>query len=146
NIYRGNSYTEIKPIPYMQVKNESRFLDKNVNLNKYYCYYITISYKNKIESNRIYSKCIKFKDKFPPNPPKNVSFLIRNKELIIIWQPPKDKDIKGFMILRNGKPIFKFFIKSYFVKIKNFKVGDIFTIISVDMADNKSKPVYLKIE
>jgi len=146
NIYRGNSYIDIKPVPYVQIKNDNVFLDKNVNLNKYYCYYITISDKHKVESNRIYSECIKFEDKFPPNQPKNVGYLIKGKELIIVWQPPEDKDIKGFIVLKNGKPIFKFLVKSYFVKIKDFKVGDIFEIISIDRAGNKSKPVYLKVE
>lgn len=145
NIYKGDSYSEIIPIPYEQIKNQNYFIDNKVNLNKIYCYYITATI-NGIESNRIYSKCIKFKDFFPPKPPINLTYIVKNKKLIIIWQPPEDKDLEGFLILKNGKPIFNAVIKSYYVEIKNYKKGDIFAIISVDKAGNKSKPAYLKIE
>lgn len=145
NIYKGKSYIEIIPKPYTYVKNSNFYFDKNVKLNNIYCYYITATIDN-IETNRIYSECIKYEDKFPPNPPKDLTYLIEKSKLIIIWHPPEDPDIVGFIIYKNGKPYTDFIIKSYYFIDRNFKKGDAYQIFSIDKTGNKSKPAYLIIE
>ena len=90
--------------------------------------------------------CIKFEDKFPPSPPENVTYFIKDKKLTIIWHQPEDEDLAGFLIYKNGKPYTNFIIKSYYFIDKDFKKGDTYQIFSVDKGGNKSPPVYLKIE
>jgi hypothetical protein len=145
NIYRGNSYIEILPIPYKQIKNENNYFDKDVSLNKVYCYYITTTINN-IETNRIYSECIKFEDIYPPHPPSNLTYLIKDNNLTIIWEPPSDNDVIGYLIYKNGKLLTNFLIKGYYFIDNHFKKGDVYAIYSVDKASNKSKPAYLKVE
>ncbi|EDP73430.1 hypothetical protein [Hydrogenivirga sp. 128-5-R1-1] len=145
NIYKGSSYLEILPLPYTQVRYKNYYMDKNVRLNKIYCYYITATISN-IETNRIYSECIKFEDKYPPSPPENLTYILDKNKLTIIWHPPEDEDIIGFIIYKNNKPYTNFIVKSYYFIDKTFKKGDVYQIFSIDKAGNKSKPVYLKIE
>ncbi len=145
NIYRGNDFDKIKPIPYKSLKNSHKFLDTNIKLNTRYCYYFTATIDS-IETNRVYSDCIIFKDIYPPKPPKNLTYIINGKDLLIIWDYPDNKDLKGFIIYKNGQPYLRFVLNSYYFIDKNWKKGDEYLIFSVDKAGNKSKPAYLKIE
>ena len=143
-VYKGSSKEEIPPIIYAKTQTD-HFLDKDVKNKNKYCYYITQKLGN-VESTPSDTKCITFLDTYPPPPPKNVSYVIKQKKLYIFWDLPKDKDIIGVIIEKKGEKILNVPIKSYYFIDTSFKKGDIYTIYTVDKAGNKSKPVYLKIE
>ncbi len=143
-IYRGNNKQEIPPIPYSYEKNNNEFLDRNVESGKKYCYYLTKE-ENTVETNRVYTHCITYKDIYPPEIPK-VSYIKKKENLIIILGTIKDKDFAGFLIEKNGKLITDIPLKTYYFIDKNYKNGDTYKIYSVDKEGNKSKPVYLKVE
>ena len=143
-IYRGENPNTIKPIPY-DTTRKTIYIDKNVKPNHQYCYYITRKEGN-IESSPSKIKCVKYVDVYPPKPPENVSYIVKNGKLYIFWDLPKEKDIAGVIIEKNRVKIIDIPIRSYYFIDTKFKKGDIYTIYSIDTSGNKSTPVYLKIE
>ncbi len=144
NIYRDKNPILIPPIPYKVIKNSSDYFDLDVKLREQYCYFITVS-ENNIESNASKIICKKFIDEFPPEPPKNANILIENKKILIVWDESPSKDVIGYIIYKNGKPITEIPIKSYYFIDNQFKNGDIYEIIAIDKAGNRSKPLTVKL-
>ncbi len=143
NIYRDKNSTLIPPIPYKIVENSSDYLDKNVKLKKKYCYFITIS-QNGVESNASKIVCEKFVDTFPPLPPKEGNILREKGKLVVIWEESPSEDVVGYIIYKNGKPITEIPIKSYYFIDNRYKKGDIYEIVAIDKAGNRSKPLKIK--
>lgn len=143
NIYRNENSNLIPPIPYKIVKNSSEFLDKNLELNKKYCYYITIS-KNGVESSSSKIVCKKYVDKFPPLPPTDGNILKENGKIVIVWEESPSKDVIGYLIYKNGKIVSEIPIKSYYFIDRSYKSGDYYEIVAVDKAGNRSKPLKIK--
>ena len=144
-IYKGDNKTTIPPIPYFLVLDKNEFEDNKVVSGKKYCYYITKELKKNIETNRVYSNCTVYKDIYPPQKPR-VSVIKKQGKLIIILGDIKDKDFIGFLIKKNGKSLTEIPLKTYYFVDKNWKKGDTYLIYAVDKNNNKSKPVYLKVE
>jgi len=142
-IYKGNRDL-ILPIPKKKVENAGKYLDKSVALNKEYCYYITSSYTNSPESNPSNKLCKTFKDIFPPEPPYDFKMIKRREGYYLIWSESPSKDVIGYIIYKNGKPLFDIPIKTYYFIDKEYRPGDVYYIVAVDRAGNKSKKVYLE--
>ncbi len=143
NIYRDENSTIIPPIPYKIVQNKSDFLDKEVELKKEYCYFITISQDN-VESNASKILCQKFIDNFPPLPPKEGNILKEKGKIVIVWEESPSKDVIGYLIYKNGKPITEIPIKTYYFIDNQYKNGDTYEIVAIDKAGNRSKPLKIK--
>ncbi len=143
NIYRDINSTIIPPIPYKIVENKSGYLDKDLQLKQKYCYFITIS-ENNVESNASKIVCEKFVDNFPPLPPTEGNVLVENGKLLIIWEESLSKDVIGYLIYKNGKPITEIPIKSYYFIDNQYKKGDKYEIVAIDKAGNRSKPLKIK--
>ncbi|WP_457642460.1 fibronectin type III domain-containing protein [Persephonella sp.] len=143
-IYRG-SKKAVPPVVYAVVKDKNSFLDKRLSYGVEYCYYLT-SYNGIVESNSSEIVCKTYKDIFPPEPPKNPELIKKGEEYVIIWTDSPSKDVIGYILYKNGKPVINTPIKTYFFVDKSYKKGDWYYIIAVDRAGNKSKPVYLNIE
>jgi len=143
-IYRSLSEI-IPPIEYAEIRNNNMFKDKKLVYGRKYCYYIT-SYNGKVESNPSETVCKIYRDIFPPKPPQNPELIKKGNEHIIIWTESPSRDTTGYIIYKNGKPLFKTPIKTYFFVDKSYKKGDSYYIIAVDKAGNRSKPAYLTVE
>ncbi len=148
NIYKGTEKEKILPVPFAKETNKNFFLDNDVISDKTYCYYITqVSRKFKnLESKPSPVRCVIYRDIFPPKPPVNPDFIDINGKRIIIWSDSPSKDVVGYLLYKNGKPIFGKPIKTYFYIDKSPKKGDVYTIFAVDKRGNKSRPSYLKTE
>lgn len=146
-LYKGEKKDLIPPIPYKKINKSNMFLDKEVQINKRYCYFITVEDREKVvESNPSEIKCIIYKDIFPPEPVKNPSFVIYKGKLFIFWDESPSKDVIGYIIEKNDIPLNEKPVYTYFFVIDKFQKGDIIKIYAVDKAGNKSSPVYLKVE
>ncbi|WP_457644249.1 fibronectin type III domain-containing protein [Persephonella sp.] len=143
-IYRSNK-SVIPPIEYAEVKNTSTFVDRRLSYGKKYCYYIT-AYNGKVEGNPSQTVCKVYRDIFPPEPPKNPELIKKGEDYIIIWTESPSKDVAGYLIFKNGKPLIKTPIKTYFFIDRSYQKGDRYYIIAVDRAGNKSEPAYLTVE
>jgi hypothetical protein len=142
-IYRGDD-TNIVPIPVKKIENNGKYLDTSLDFNKKYCYYVTTSYKNSPESNPSNVLCKEFVDIFPPKPPSNFKIIKKGDDYYLFWTESPSKDVIGYLIYKNGKPLFSIPIKTYYFIDKNYKKGDKYYIIAIDRAGNKSKKVYLE--
>ena len=142
NIYRSNREL-IPPVTLKKVKNNHKYLDNDLVFNKEYCYYITTE-NNGVESERSETVCKKFEDVFPPKPPSDFKLLKRNNDYYLIWKESPSNDVIGYILYKNGKPIFDIPIKTYFFVDKDYKKGDEYSIVAVDRAGNRSVMVYLK--
>jgi hypothetical protein len=145
NIYREINSSLIPPIPYKTVENKSDFLDEKVQLRKKYCYFITIS-ENNVESNSSKIICKRFVDKFPPLPPKEGNILLEDGKLVIVWEESHSKDVIGYLIYKNGKPITEIPIKSYYFIDNTYKKGNTYEIVAVDKAGNRSEPLKIEVK
>jgi len=54
------------------------------------------------------------------------------------------KDVIGYLIYKNGKPITEIPIKTYYFIDNQYKNGDTYEIIAIDKAGNRSKPLKIK--
>ena len=146
--YTVDIYKINKPIyypkPYTVVKNKTEYLDKNVINNRKYCYYLTTENKSGVESAPSDIKCIKYRDIFPPLPPKQPRIIKQNGVFYLIWSDSPSKDVKGYIIYINDRQITPKPVNTYSYILKDYKEGDIVKIIAVDHAGNKSKPLIVK--
>jgi len=142
-IYKGNK-ANIIPIPKKTIDNNGEYIDKSVSLNKEYCYYITSSYQNSPESSPSNIVCKEFKDIFPPEPPYDFKLIKRKEGYYLIWSESPSKDVIGYIIYKNGKPLFDIPIKTYYFIDKSYRRGDKYYIIAIDRAGNRSEKVYLE--
>ncbi len=142
NIYRSNDEL-IPPLPLKRIKNLYSYLDKDLVFNKRYCYYITTENKE-AESEKSNTVCKDFIDIFSPKPPSDFKLLKKNNDYYLIWEESPSKDVIGYIIYKNGKPLFNIPIKTYFFIDKNYKTGDKYFIVAVDRAGNRSEKVYLE--
>jgi hypothetical protein len=145
NIYRGKTEKNIPPIPYVSIKGKDTFIDKNVKLNNRYCYFITTE-KDSIESDPSSTKCVVYRDIFPPDPVKNLEGIFYKGKLILIWTESPSEDVIGYVVEKNGKLLNNEPINTYFFIVDRYKKGDIISVYAVDKAGNKSSPAYLKVE
>ncbi|MEZ0323821.1 MAG: hypothetical protein ABWJ98_05895 [Hydrogenothermaceae bacterium] len=143
NLYKVNSSQQFTVNIYKQIEGE--YLDTEVENGKTYCYYYTVYISKNIETDFSKTVCIEYRDTFPPNPPKNIK-VIENEDgsATLIWQESDSKDVVGYLIYKNGKPIIETPIKSYYFTDRDYKEGDTYTIYAVDKANNKSIPVEVK--
>ena len=142
NIYRGED-KYIVPTPVYKIKNTFNYLDKNILFNHRYCYYLTVDNEN-VESLPSGIKCKRFVDVFPPEPPSDFRLIKKENEYYLFWTDSPSKDVIGYIIYKNGKPLVNTPIKTYFFIDKSYKDGDKYTIVAVDKAGNKSKPISIK--
>ena len=142
NIYRSNDKL-IPPIPFKKVEDKKYYLDRSLSFNKRYCYYITTEFKE-VESNKSNILCKDYVDVFPPKPPTDFKLLKKDDNYYLLWEESPSKDVIGYIIYKNGKPLFNMPIKTYYFIDKSYKKGDKYYIVAVDRAGNKSKKVYLK--
>ncbi len=142
NIYRSED-KYIIPTPVYKVKNTSRFLDKNLIFNHRYCYFLTVD-KGNIESSPSSIMCKRFVDIFPPEPPLDFRLIKKENDYYLFWTDSPSKDVIGYIIYKNGKPLFNTPIKTYFFIDKSYNEGDKYTIVAIDKAGNRSKPISIK--
>ena len=143
NIYKSNDEI-IPPIPDKKINNKGYYFDKDLQFNKKYCYYLTVENDKEVESNKSNTVCKRFEDIFPPEPPSDFKLLKKGDDYYLIWDNSPSKDVIGYIIYKNGKPLFNIPIKTYFFIDKDYKDGDKYYIVAVDRAGNKSKKVFLK--
>ncbi len=144
-VYRGNNPELIPPISYKVLRKVDSFLDKDVAINKYYCYYITLK-EDTVESNPSNKVCVFYEDRFPPKPIRNPEIINFGGSLFIIWDDSPSSDVVGYILKKNGILLTPEPVYTYFFTLKDWKKGDIIEIYAVDKAGNKSSPAYLKIE
>jgi len=145
-IYKGDR-EGIPPIPMKIVENHEKngeYLDKNISHDKEYCYYLTTSFGDYPESNPSNILCKKYEDIFPPQPPYDFKMIKRKEGYYLIWSESPSKDVIGYIIYKNGKPLFNIPIKTYYFIDKTYNKGDKYYIIAVDKVGNKSEKVYLE--
>lgn len=145
NIYKVNSEEEFYPIPY-ETSKSGMSIDKNVELNKKYCYYYTLTVDKSVETEKSSTVCETFNDIFPPLPPERGKIIIYDNEATIIWEESKSNDVIGYLIYKNDKLLNPVPIKTYYFIDKNYKPSDVYKIIAVDKASNKSKELTIKNE
>lgn len=144
NLYKVENQDDFTPKPYLVVKES--YIDKNVDLDKRYCYYYTISFTDSSESQKSPTVCETFKDIFPPLPPERGKILVENNEAIIIWEESPSVDVVGYLIYKNDKLLNPIPVKSYYFIDKNYNQSDVYKIVAVDKASNKSKELIIKNE
>ena len=143
NIYKGN-LKDVPPKVYRKSINSTKFLDIHVKTENRYCYYITIPKNKYVEGIPSKTICTFYKDIFPPEPPADGFLYKQNNYALIFWDDSPSKDVKGYKVYKNKKPLFKFLLKTYYIKDKNYKKGDIYYITAVDNAGNESKPLVIR--
>jgi len=145
-IYKGD-INGIPPVPLKIIENHQKdgeYIDKSVAHEKEYCYYITTSFGDYPESNPSNIICKTYKDIFPPQPPYDFKMIKRKEGYYLIWSESPSKDVIGYIIFKNGEPLFDIPIKTYYFIDKTYKEGDVYYIIAIDRVGNKSEKVYLK--
>jgi len=143
NIYKGNSRL-VPPIVYKTSQNDTKFLDIEVKTQNRYCYYITVPKNKYVEGMPSKMICTSYVDIFPPEPPTD-AFIYKTKNFaIIFWDDSPSKDVKGYKVYKNKKPLVDFILDTYYIKDNNYKEGDIYYITAVDNAGNESKPVIVR--
>ncbi len=85
---------------------------------------------------------VKVEDKEPPLPPSGGGYLVKNGELILLWDPSPSRDVAGYVVEREGKT---FKVKSCTFKEKLFKSEILYKIKAVDRAGNMSLPLYIHV-
>ncbi len=143
NVYRGHS-RDVPPKIYQNIKKGVEFFDINVKTGNTYCYYITVPVNKHVEGMRSTTLCMRYVDVFPPKPPSD-GFLHKEKGYVLLfWEDSPSKDVKGYKIYKNGKPILNMVVKTYYFKDNNYREGDIYYITAVDNAGNESKPLIIR--
>ncbi|SNZ07970.1 hypothetical protein SAMN06265182_1116 [Persephonella hydrogeniphila] len=147
NTMKTNIYKSLKreyyPIP-VKVLKDNYYVDKQVREGVRYCYYVTYENKNGVESFPSDIKCRIYKDIFPPEPPKNPKIIKKDNKTYLVWTESSSKDVIGYIIEINGKPINKVPIKTYILQIPDYKKGIEVKIYAVDKSGNRSSPAILK--
>jgi hypothetical protein len=143
NIYKVNSKEEFIPTASYTADSE-KFVDQNVELDKEYCYYYTLSLANSVETEKSPTVCTVFKDIFPPNPPKRGKIIVKENQATLIWEESDSKDVVGYLIYKNGNLLNQIPLKTYYFTDKSYKKGDTYKVIAVDKANNKSLPLEIK--
>jgi len=136
---------------YKKLDSEATEFNDNLKTEEKTVYYLSgiIRESNLVETALSKPIVFLFKDKTPPSPPENIRYLVSPEGLLIIqWNKPQDKDIKGYSIFMstNGK-IYKNIINNELTKENKFifkkKIKKVrtyyFYIIAVDKSGNKSK-------
>ncbi len=141
-LYKVDKEDAFIPIPYKKLTTKD-YIDKDVQLDKTYCYYYTIMIDD-IESEKSKTVCKTFKDLFPPLPPENGKLIVEDNKAIIIFDESKSHDVIGYIFFKNGKKINDIPIKTYYFEDKDYKPGDTYQIIAVDVGGNLSKPLEIK--
>ncbi|WP_297887058.1 hypothetical protein [Sulfurihydrogenibium sp.] len=144
NLYRVYNQDEFLPIPYVSSKNF--YVDKDVELDKKYCYYYTVSITKFSETQKSPTVCEVFKDIFPPLPPEKGRIIVDKNEATIVWEESKSKDVVGYLIYKNDKPLNSVPIKTYYFIDKDYKPSDVYKVVAVDKGSNKSKELVIKNE
>ncbi|MEJ5172237.1 MAG: hypothetical protein WHT47_00830 [Hydrogenothermaceae bacterium] len=143
NIYKVNSPQQFTINIHKQIDRE--YIDTEVENGKTYCYYYTVYISKDVESDFSKTVCIEYRDTFPPNPPTKLK-IVKNEDssATLIWQESNSKDVIGYIVYKNGKPILDIPTKSYYFIDKDYREGDTYTIYAVDKAYNKSTPVEVR--
>ncbi|WP_456381842.1 hypothetical protein [Persephonella sp.] len=144
NIYR-NDRPVYYPIPYTAVDRGYSFTDKKVVSGKNYCYYLTFEDRNGVETEPSPIKCITFRDIFPPLPPQNPQIIQKDGVYYLVWSDSPSKDVKGYMIYVDGTPVTPRPVRDYIIELPWIKKGSVITIVAVDRAGNRSRPVTLEL-
>jgi len=144
NIYK-NTRPIYYPIPYISVTTGYSYIDRKVISGKNYCYYLTFEDRNGVETEPSPIKCITFWDIFPPLPPGNTHIIKKDNEYYLLWSDSPSKDVKGYIIYINETPLTPEPVEGYIIKLPKIKKESIITIIAVDKAGNRSKPVILRL-
>lgn len=141
-LYKVEKEDAFIPITYKKLTTKE-YIDKDVQLNKTYCYYYTII-KDDIESQKSQTVCKTFKDIFPPLPPENGKLIIENGNATIVFDESKSKDVVGYIFFKNGKKINDIPIKTYYFEDKDYKPGDTYKVVAVDVGGNLSNPLEIR--
>lgn len=123
-----------------------RYIDSNLSVGVVYYEYTGIDVLGN-ESAPSIAVRVEIKDMTPPKPTKNVQAKREGKDAIITWDAVKDKDLKGYNILRNNSKDSAFKkINSSPISVatftdKNLAEGDVYgyKIESTDEAENTSQ-------
>jgi hypothetical protein len=145
NIYKVENQQDFTPIPSYST-SENTFLDKNVELDKNYCYYYTLALAEGVETEKSPTVCSIFKDIFPPLPPERGKIIVEGNQATLIWEESKSKDVVGYLIYKNGKLLNPVPVKTYYFIDKDYKPSDEYSVVAVDRASNKSKELKIKNE
>lgn len=141
-LYKVEKEDTFIPIPYKKLTTKD-YTYKDVQLNKTYCYYYTII-KNDIESEKSQTVCKTFKDLFPPLAPENGKLIIENGNATIIFDESKSNDVIGYIFFKNDKKINDIPIKTYYFEDKDYKPGDTYKVVAVDVGGNLSNPLEIR--
>lgn len=143
NLYRVNSPAEFNPIPFKVIEGE--FLDSQVSVGRSLCYYYTFYLGDGVESDYSKSFCIIYMDTFPPEPPTMGKLIVNeDSSATIVWMESRSKDVVGYIIYKNSKPVLDQPVKTYFFTDRDYKEGDIYTVYSIDKANNKSQGLEIR--
>ncbi|NPA58149.1 MAG: hypothetical protein GXN94_02520 [Aquificae bacterium] len=146
--YKTNLYKHRKkiyyPLPFIQLKDTSVYVDKNVKHDQEYCYYITFENENGVEGYPSRIECILFRDIFPPLPPQSPTIVEKNGKYYLIWSDSPSPDVIGYIVVVNGRQITPFPVKDYILPLKGYRKGDPVEIYAVDRAGNRSPPAIVR--
>jgi len=147
-LFKTNVYKNRKkvyyPVPLISVEHSNSYLDKKVKDGEKFCYYITFEDKNGVESYPSTIKCVTFRDIFPPLPPVNPTVIQKDGKYFLVWSDSPSKDVIGYIITINGKPLNRKPIKDYIIYLPGYEKGDTIQIYAIDKAGNRSKPTTVK--
>ncbi|WP_028950930.1 hypothetical protein [Sulfurihydrogenibium subterraneum] len=143
NIYKVHNKEEFIPTASYTIDSE-KFTDQNVELDKEYCYYYTLSIYKSVETEKSPTVCSVFKDIFPPKPPKRGKIIVEGNQATIIWEESESKDMVGYLIYKNNTLLNNVPLKTYYFIDKDYKKTDTYKVIAVDKANNKSIPLEIK--
>ncbi len=115
---------------------------KNLSVGKSYFISGAIKYKNTLYGPLSPPLLVKVKDNEPPLPPSGGGYLIKDKEILLLWDPSPSRDVAYYVVEKNGK---KIRVKecSFEEELSGQKV--VYKIKAVDFAGNESPPLEIKV-
>ncbi|MBC7327750.1 hypothetical protein H5T87_06510, partial [bacterium] len=162
NIFRAESITgEFKKLNKELINPDSPYYtDEDVESGKLYFYRVSAVDKLGNESQMSNAISGSARDTTPPQPPRNLTAEVKEHKVLLRWEAPPDKDLKGFYVYRGEtekdilsitpKPLPKDqleYLDEGFRK-EGLIPGDsyILGVSAVDNSYNESKPTLIKVE
>ncbi len=83
---------------------------------------------------------VKYRDTIPPSPPSKLEALASGGDVFLQWEESPSPDVKGYIVLRDGKKISPLLEKTNYWDRGVEKGRHRYTVVAVDRAGNRSLP------
>jgi fibronectin type 3 domain-containing protein len=104
NVYRSSDPEAFPPEPLNATPLlKPEYEDRNFEFDQRYYYAVTVVGKGETpyaESLPTPALAVTPRDTFPPGAPKNLSYVLQNGTVTLLWEPPDDADLLGYRVFR----------------------------------------------